>query len=60
MKFGMAVALMRYNVELWRNGGGANAFAKHQTIFLPFLAKLEDFKSSERNLYFFRKKPLIF
>ena len=50
MKFGMAVALMKYNVELWRNGGGANAFAKHQTFFLPFLAKLEDFKSSERNL----------
>ena len=34
--FGMAVALMRYNVELWWNGGGIVATAQTAKLFFAF------------------------
>ena len=30
----MAVALERYNVELWRNGGGTAAFAENRRFHI--------------------------
>ncbi len=45
MKFGMAVALKRKNMELWNNGGGTAALAENSRNFLPFLAKLNNFES---------------
>ena len=47
-----------YNVELRRNGGEIAALAEISHHFLHFLEKLDNFESSETNLFFHIKYPL--
>ena len=60
LKFGTAVALVENNMELSRNGGGTAAPAKdRRNIFLPFLAIIDNFQSSEK-IFFYKNFPYIF
>ncbi len=56
LKFGIAVAFVKNNMELWRNGGGTAATAENRRLppkfFLPFLAELDNSESFEANLFF--------
>ncbi len=57
MKFGMAVPLMMFIKELWRNGAETAATAES---YLPFLAKLDIFESFESIKFFSKKITLTF
>ena len=60
LKFGIAVAFVKNNMELWRNGGGTAATDVCRRIFfLPFLAELDNSESFETN-FFLKKNPLVF
>ena len=51
LKFGIAVAFVKNNMELWRNGDGTAATAENRRLnfFLPFLAELDNSESFETN-----------
>ena len=57
MSFGIAVAFIKFIMELRRNGGQTAATAENRHLppifFLPFLAELYISESFEPNLFFF-------